>query len=222
MEKCPFCFDNAELPKHLIIAIGVKVYMCLPNHLSLTEGHCLIVPLQHCIAATLVDEDIWNEMQMFRKALVKMFAEKGLDCVFLETNINMKKRFHLVYECIPLPKETGEMAPIYFKKAILESDEEWSMNKKLIDLSTKDVRRSVPKGLPYFSVDFGLQGGFAHIIEDHNKFPHYFGKEIIGGMLDLEPRVWRKAVRENFDDQRKKVLQFAQWWKPFDFTKAKE
>ncbi|KAM5179709.1 CWF19-like protein 2 isoform 1-T1 [Mantella aurantiaca] len=222
MDKCPFCFDNAELPKHLIIAIGVKVYLCLPNHLSLTEGHCLIVPLQHYTAATLVDEDIWNEIQVFRKALVKMFAEKDLDCVFLETNMNMKKRFHLVYECIPLPKETGDMAPIYFKKAIMESDEEWSMNKKLIDLSTKDVRRSVPKGLPYFSVDFGLQGGFAHVIEDHNKFPHYFGKEIIGGMLDLEPRVWRKAIRENFDDQRKKVLQFAQWWKPFDFTKAKE
>ncbi|XP_072254749.1 CWF19-like protein 2 [Pyxicephalus adspersus] len=220
MEKCPFCFDNAELPKHLIIAIGVKVYLCLPNHLSLTEGHCLIVPLHHYTAATLVDEDIWNEIQMFRKTLVKMFAEKGLDCVFLETNINLKKRFHLVYECIPLPKETGDMAPIYFKKAIMESDEEWSMNKKLIDLSTKNVRRSVPKGLPYFCVDFGLQGGFAHIIEDHNKFPHYFGKEVIGGMLDLEPRVWRKAVRENFDDQRKKVLQFAQWWKPFDFTKA--
>lgn len=48
-----------------------------------------------------------------------MFAEKGLDCVFLETNINMKKRFHLVYECIPLPKETGEMAPIYFKVGIV-------------------------------------------------------------------------------------------------------
>ncbi|XP_068122987.1 CWF19-like protein 2 [Hyperolius riggenbachi] len=222
MEKCPFCFDNAELPKHLIIAIGVKVYLCLPNHLSLTEGHCLIVPLQHYTAATLVDEDIWNEIQTFRKALVRMFAEKGLDCVFLETNMSLKKRFHLVYECIPLPKESGDMAPIYFKKAIMESDEEWSMNKKLIDLSSKDVRRSLPKGLPYFSVDFGLQGGFAHVIEDQNKFPHYFGKEIVGGMLDLEPRVWRKAVRENFEDQRKKVLQFAQWWKPFDFTKTKE
>ncbi|KAM9319812.1 CWF19-like protein 2 [Gastrophryne carolinensis] len=222
MEKCPFCFDNAELPKHLIIAIGVKVYLCLPNHISLTEGHCLIIPLQHYTAATLVDEDIWNEIQMFRKALVRMFAEKGLDCVFLETNLNLRKRFHLVYECIPLPKETGDMAPIYFKKAIMESEEEWSMNKKLVDLSTKDIRRSVPKGLPYFSVDFGLQGGYAHVIEDQNKFPHYFGKEIIGGMLDLEPRVWRKGVRENFDDQRKKVLQFAQWWKAFDFTKTKE
>lgn len=34
----------------------------------------------------------------------------------------------------------------------------------------------VPRGLPYFAVDFGLQGGFAHVIENEQKFPHYFGK----------------------------------------------
>ncbi|KAM5316233.1 CWF19-like protein 2 isoform 2-T2 [Glossophaga mutica] len=222
MEKCLYCFDSSQFPKHLIVAIGTKVYLCLPNFRSLTEGHCLIVPLQHHRAATLLDEDIWEEIQLFRKSLVKMFEDKGLDCIFLETNMNMKKQYHMVYECIPLPKEVGDMAPIYFKKAIMESDEEWSMNKKLIDLSSKDIRKSVPKGLPYFSVDFGLQGGFAHIIEDQQKFPHYFGKEIIGGMLDIEPRLWRKGIRESFEDQRKKALQFAQWWKPFDFTKSKK
>ncbi|XP_037697238.1 CWF19-like protein 2 isoform X2 [Choloepus didactylus] len=221
MEKCLYCFDSAQFPKHLIVAIGVKVYLCLPNFRSLTEGHCLIVPLQHHRAATLLDEDIWEEIQMFRKALVKMFQSKGLDCIFLETNRSMKKQYHMVYECIPLPKEMGDMAPIYFKKAIMESDEEWSINKKLIDLSSKDIRKSVPRGLPYFCVDFGLQGGFAHVIEDQHKFPPYFGKEIIGGMLDIEPRLWRKGIRESFEDQRKKALQFAQWWKPYDFTKSK-
>ncbi|KAL2807016.1 CWF19-like protein 2, partial [Daubentonia madagascariensis] len=222
MEKCLYCFDSSQFPKHLIVAIGVKVYLCLPNFRSLTEGHCLVIPLQHHRAATLLDEDIWEEIQMFRKSLVKMFEDKGLDCIFLETNMSSKKQYHMVYECIPLPKEVGDMAPIYFKKAIMESDEEWSMNKKLIDLSSKDIRKSVPRGLPYFSVDFGLQGGFAHVIEDQHKFPPYFGKEIIGGMLDIEPRIWRKGIRENFEDQRKKALQFAQWWKPYDFTKSKK
>ncbi|XP_044775278.1 LOW QUALITY PROTEIN: CWF19-like protein 2 [Neomonachus schauinslandi] len=222
MERCLYCLDSSQFPKHLIVAIGVKVCLCLPNFRSLTEGHCLIVPLQHHRAATFLDEDVWEEIQMFRRSLVKMFEDKGLNCIFLETHMGMKKHCHMVYECIPLPKEVGEMAPIYFKKAIMESDEEWSMNKKLIDLSSKDIRRSVPRGLPYFAVDFGLQGGFAHVIEDQHKFPHYFGKEIIGGMLDIEPRLWRKGIRESFEDQRKKALQFAQWWKPFDFTKSKK
>ena len=62
------------------------------------------------------------------------------------------------------------------QKAIQESEKEWSQNKKLVDLSKKDVRHSIPKGFPYFSVNFGLQDGFAHVIEDEQSFPWYFGK----------------------------------------------
>ncbi|NXF19676.1 C19L2 protein, partial [Rhodinocichla rosea] len=175
MEKCPYCFDSSELSKHLIIAIGtkrndVRVFK-IRNEIASMEG---FIVLHLTFLALSVDST--TSSRMFRSALVKMFEAKDLDCVFLETNMSMKKRYHMVYECIPLPKEVGDMAPIYFKKAIMESDEEWSMNKKLIDLSSKDIRKSVPKGLPYFSVDFGLQGGFAHVIEDQHNFPHYFGK----------------------------------------------
>jgi hypothetical protein len=47
-------------------------------------------------------------------------------------------------------------------------------------------------------------------------------QEIIGGMLDLDHSLWRKPRREDFDLQRKKVLQFAEWWKMYDFTVRKE
>ncbi|KFO72906.1 CWF19-like 2, partial [Cuculus canorus] len=173
MEKCPYCFDSSELSKHLIIAIGT-VNARVPKIKKKIAAMKLFIILHLVFLALPIH--FTNSSRMFRNALVKMFEAKDLDCVFLETNMSMKKRYHMVYECIPLPKEVGDMAPIYFKKAIMESDEEWSVNKKLIDLSSKDVRKSVPKGLPYFSVDFGLQGGFAHVIEDQHKFPHYFGK----------------------------------------------
>jgi hypothetical protein len=122
------------------------------------------------------------------------------------------------------------------QKALLECESEWSMNKKVIDLKGKDVRKGVPKGLPYFCVDFGLQSGFAHVIEDEQRFPSYFAQvnsiinffnqeaqhfgqqEILGGILDVDPQRWRKPRRENFDQQRKKVLDFAAMWKPYDFT----
>ncbi|KAG7226012.1 hypothetical protein INR49_018622 [Caranx melampygus] len=194
MDKCQHCFSSQELQKHLIVAIGSKVYLSLPAGVSMTEGHCLICPLQHHCSATGLDEDVWSEMQVtVPGALVRMFESQELDCVFMETHMNPRRRQHMVLECIPLPRELGDMAPIYFK---------------------------VPRGLPYFAVDFGLQGGFAHVIENEQKFPYYFGKEVVGGMMDLEPRRWRKMVRENFDDQRKKVLQFAKWWKPYDCTKT--
>lgn len=47
----------------------------------------------------------------------------------------------------------------------------------------------------------------------------FFNLEIIGGILDLEPRVWRNPKRENFDNQRRKVLEFGSKWREVDFTK---
>ncbi|KAL4230580.1 hypothetical protein ACF0H5_010958 [Mactra antiquata] len=216
LEKCNFCFGN--VPKHLIIAIGTKVYLCLPNHRSLTEGYCLIVPMQHVASSTTVDEDVWSEIKVFRRTLTKMFAANDEDVVFMETSMKLKQFPHMCIECVPMDKEVGDLAPIYFKKAIQESESEWSQNKKVVDLSQKDIRHSVPKGFPYFAVDFGDEGGFAHVIEDEIKFPHYFGREIIGGMVDADHRLWKRPPKENFDDQRKKVLNFAERWKPYDWT----
>lgn len=91
-----------------------------------------------------------------------------------------------------------EMAQFYFKKAIQESDVEWAMNKKLIDLkgSKNDVRRAVPKGLSYFWVHFGMDSGMAHVIEDQDQFPTHFAQEIIGGILNLDVNTWRRPKKE--------------------------
>ena len=126
--------------------------------------------------------------------------------------------------CVRFTSLTSNKSHLFsFKqKAILESDTEWAQNVKLVDTRKKGLRVSIPKGLPYFSVEFGLDGGFAHVIEDEALFPLYFGKEIIGGMLDLEPQRWRNPRRENFEHHKRKVLQFADWWKPYDWTRKIE
>lgn len=46
---------------------------------------------------------------------MRMFESQELDCVFMETHMFPRKRQHMVLECIPLPRELGDMAPIYFK-----------------------------------------------------------------------------------------------------------
>lgn len=47
---------------------------------------------------------------------------------------------------------------------------------------------------------------------------YFFYQEIVGGMIDSDHRLWRKPPKENFDEQRKKVLKFAEMWKPYDWT----
>lgn len=53
--------------------------------------------------------------QLFRRTLVRMFESQDLDCVFMEAHIYPRKQKHMVLECIPLPRELGDMAPVYFK-----------------------------------------------------------------------------------------------------------
>ena len=74
------------------------------------------------------------------------------------------------------------------------------------------------QGMPYFHVDFGSNAGFAHVIEDERLFKRNFGLEILGGMMDLDPFLWRKPPKEDFNDQMKKCVEFAQKWRPFDWT----
>ena len=218
MESCKLCFGNDSFSKGLLVAVGINVYLAVPATQSLTEGHCLLVPLEHHTSMILLDENVWDEIRVFQKGLTRMFSDHGSDVVFTESYMSAAKRSHAYLECIPIPKEQGDVVPMYFKKAIMESDEEWSMNRKIIDTKQKGVRNSLPIGLPYFFVEFGLDGGFAHIVENQDKFPSHFAKEVIGGMLDLEPRRWLKPRHDSFEAQKSKVLHLCEWWKPYDWT----
>lgn len=220
LQDCKWCIGSKRSQKHLMVSMGKAVYLALPGTTSMAQGHCLIVPMGHCMAGTEMDEDVWNEVQDYRKALVKMFQSRGEDCVFFETAMSFKRHPHMVIECIPLPDDMGSMLPMYFQKAIQECESEWSDNKKLVKLKEKNIGKNIPKGLPYFHVDFGLDMGFAHVIEEEEDWNKRFGHEVVGGMLDTEPRTMRNPPWEQFEEQKRKVIQFGSMWSEFDWTKS--
>ncbi|XP_017783746.1 PREDICTED: CWF19-like protein 2 homolog [Nicrophorus vespilloides] len=221
LDTCSKCLQSTNMLKHLMVSMGETIYLSLPSYEPLTEGHCLLIPLRHVISCTQLDENEFSELMNFRKMLTKMYLDDGDDVIFFETAMFFNSHPHMVINCIPLPKEEGDMAPIYFKKAIDESETEWATNKKLISLAGKNICKVVPKGLPYFSVSFGMTEGYAHIIEDQENFPKNFAHEIIGGMLDLHHSKWRKPKRQTFDEQSKRVLEFSKKWKEYDTSLTK-
>lgn len=221
VDRCSKCINSQQFAKHLIINLGECMYISLPEYQPLTEGHCIISSIRHVSCGTQLDENEWSELINLRKLLTNMFSSLEKDVIFFETAKNLHKYPHMFIECVPVEREVGDTAPIYFKKAIDESETEWSSNKKLIKLSGRDVRKAVPKGLPYFSVSFGMQEGYAHVIEDRQYFPDNFAQEIIGGMLDLPHDIWRKHKHENFDKQSQRVVEFTKLWKDFEKNYSK-
>ncbi len=219
LTTCWFCLESPKRLKHMAVSYGVKCYLALASRRRVADGQCLIIPMEHTVATTQADESVQEEITFFKRHLVKMFAAQGRGCVFLETVLSMQRQRHTTVECIPVPREALQEAPIYFKKAILESDEEWSVNRKLIDTRERGLWRSVPKNFPYFSVEFGLGGGFAHVIEDETKFRDTWGLEILCGVLGEPAQIVLRARRPPVAVERTQVDAFKKAWKKYDWTR---
>ena len=222
LSDCRYCYDSKRLPKNLLISLGEKAYLSLPQFGQLVPGHCYIAPLQHISSFRLSDEETWNEVKTFQKYLQRMFNDMKLEAVFIETSIISKKQPHAYLECIPLPKKLAIDAPLYFRKEIMDSEKEWSDNKKLIDISKKGFHGSIPDNFSYFFVCFGdgsgKGSGFVHVIENDKKWKRDFGRDIICGMLDLPYGAHIRKRKLNLQEQTSQVKEFLKLWQPYDWT----
>lgn len=240
LASCNFCYgEDDSPPKAPVIAMGTRVYLSCTLNDELVKGHCLIVPIQHHLNMLEGDDDVWDEVRNFMKCLMRMFAEDDKGVIFYETVITLKWQKHTCIECVPLPWEQYELIPGYFKESILASEAEWSQHKKLIDFSTRPggFRRAMVPNLPYFMVQFDHKGerGYGHVIEgtsdaaEHENgleegekgggdFPSYFAGEIIGNVLDLEPRRWRRPRRIDLHSNKERVKEFKKKYDKFDWT----
>lgn len=45
-ERCLFCFENPNRPKHLVVSIANFTYLMLPQWQPVVPGHCCILPMQ--------------------------------------------------------------------------------------------------------------------------------------------------------------------------------
>lgn len=231
LDNCQLCHheDKNQPPIAPIVSLGTRVYLTLPTEPELSEGGGVIVPIQHRTNLLECDEDEWEEIRNFMKSLTRMYHDQGRDVVFYENAATPHKKMHAAMQVVPLPYSLGETAPAFFKEAILSSDEEWTQHKKLLDTSARAknglgkmaFRRTLAKEMPYFHVWFDLDGGLGHIVEDANRWPKgdLFAREIIGGMLDMEPDVikrqgrWHRGTDARLEGFRKR-------WKKFDWTRV--
>ncbi|RDX63717.1 CWF19-like protein 2, partial [Mucuna pruriens] len=222
-ERCLLCLENPNRPMHLVVSIANFTYLMLPQWQPVVPGHCCILPIQHEAATRTVDDNVWTEIRNFKKCLIMMFAKQEKEVVFLETVMGLaQQRRHCMVECIPLPQDIAKEAPLYFKKAIDEAEDEWSQHnaKKLIDTSQKGLRNSIPKDFPYFHVEFGINKGFVHVIDDEKQFKSSLGLNVIRGMLQsAEEDMYRRRRYEAVEVQREAVASFSKDWKQFDWTK---
>jgi hypothetical protein len=162
----------------------------------------------------------------------------SLGVVFYETVMSFQKQKHTVIECVPLPWEKWDLMAGYFKESLLSSGPLFSTHNKLIDFAHPSgnrrpgFRRLMVPNLPYFMVTFDYKGekGYGHVIEDDKSiggglngggdedeertmdqdggFPWYFAAEIIGSVLGVEPRKWRRPRKVDWSRNKERIRKF--------------
>ena len=130
---------------------------------------------------------------------------------------------HGFVECVPLPQRVAAEAPMYFKKAIDESESEWSTHAGKRCLSTappKSLRSTIPENFPYFHAEFNMRGGFAHVVDDETRWNKNFGRDVLCGLLGLPENVSSSKKRALPPAVLKREMDaFLNAWEPVDWTK---
>ncbi|KAI1317155.1 hypothetical protein EDD11_008946 [Mortierella claussenii] len=200
LDNCPMCFkdEGRTQPIMPVISMGSRVYLGLPLHKEFLPGHCMIVPIQHVTSTLECDDDAWDEIRNFMKCLIQMNAAEDKAIIFSET------------------------------EAILNTDEEWSQHRKLIETDAKDssnggFRRRLTSKLPYFHVWFGSPDkGYGHVIENADKFEEYFVKEVLASICEMDALQWSRRNNKKIPaaESSRRVDAFKKSWQAWDWTRT--
>ncbi|KAI5780436.1 CwfJ C-terminus 2-domain-containing protein-like protein [Geopyxis carbonaria] len=234
LDACALCShdEHAQGPAAPVVSLGTRVYLTLPPEPQVGAAGvsgAVIVPLQHHRSMLAADDDEWEEVRNFMKALTRHYDALGLGVVFTESHSAFPgQHAHARILATPLPLHLAEGAPAYFKEAILAADEEWSQHKPIIDTrgrGRQGFRGALVAEMPYFHVWFGLDGGFAHVVEDAGRWPRgeRFVREVVGGMVGAEETVVRREGRWQRGEGSGKggrVERFREKWHAWDWTKV--
>ncbi|KAL5111430.1 CWF19-like protein 2 [Taenia crassiceps] len=214
---CPSCMDH--ISRYLVMSVRHNMFLSLPEHASLSRGHCFLTPLEHVGAMTRVDEAAVEEACAFKRDLCRMAAlwkGKGASYVFMEVaSYSNLFKHHVQIECVPVRREAMDELPSYFKKAMLDIGSEWDQNKRILSLERPGTGayKAIPPNFGYFCVEFGIDGGgYAKVIEDWSAFPLHFGREVLAGVLGKSADKWRKPKKDSMEQLRRKAVEFEERW----------
>lgn len=247
LDTCEFCWQDDRQPRATVISSGTRAFLTMPEREPLVARHCCIVPMQHHLSMLEADDDTWEEVKNFMKCIIQMEDKNGNGVIFFETVKSLRHQKHSFIEAVPIEKGLFSQMPGYFRQSIIEQSNDWSQNKGLIQFSRdRPFRNSMVPDLPYFMVQWDHRGekGYGHVIEEtggkgkgredyggdddlsqgglsgeKGEFPQWFAGEIIGTLLDYEPKRWRNPRRLHGDEKQSLLKSFRSQWNSYDWTK---
>ena len=221
MSNCEKCFGS-QVYNFSVISQSENVYVSYPYlDGSLIDMHVILSTKEHSNSMASLEENVYIEMRNYQKSIVSMNAQNDKMTVFLEFSSHTDQVKHLSIDCIPLKFSLLDDLRIFFKKALMDQDVEWSSNKNIVD-TTKykgNLTKILSAKFSYVHVDFNAQGGFLHVIENEKRFSKTFLKEILSPFIKRDiseikypKKLSQKELIDNVEEYKNK-FSYYDWTK---------
>ncbi|KAH1100774.1 hypothetical protein AAZX31_13G087400 [Glycine max] len=203
-KECWFCLSSPNVESHLIISIGENYYLALAKG-PLVEDHVLIIPVEHMPSTLSMSSESEIELSRFQNSLKSYCKSQEKEVIFFEW-VSVRGT-HANIQAIPIPSSKAIMAEKIFNLAAQKLGFEF-VTKKFDSISEgrKFLKAQIDGDSSLFYAQ--IPGGtiLLHHVEEKEKFPAQFGREVLAGLLNMADNAdWRN--RKHSKDEEMKIVE---------------
>ncbi|KAG4970175.1 hypothetical protein JHK85_036596 [Glycine max] len=203
-KECWFCLSSPNVESHLIISIGENYYLALAKG-PLVEDHVLIIPVEHMPSTLSMSSESEIELSRFQNSLKSYCKSQEKEVIFFEW-VSVRGT-HANLQAIPIPSSKAIMAEKIFNLAAQKLGFEF-VTKKFDSISEgrKFLKAQIDGDSSLFYAQ--IPGGtiLLHHVEEKEKFPAQFGREVLAGLLNMADNAdWRN--RKHSKDEEMKIVE---------------
>ncbi|KAJ9688137.1 hypothetical protein PVL29_014063 [Vitis rotundifolia] len=213
-KRCWFCLSSPDVESHLIISIGESYYCALAKG-PLVEDQVLVIPVEHSANTLSLPPECEIELDRFQKSLKMYFRTQGKEVVFFEWIF--KRGTHANIQAVPIPLSRASAVKNIFILAAEKLGFQFVNTKSNNDSEgRKSLRAQFDDKFSFFYVELPDGTILSHAIEDNEKFPVQFGREVLAGLLNMADRADWRNCKQSKEDEMKMAEVFKNQFKKFD------
>jgi hypothetical protein len=89
-----------------LIAESRHWLLCLkPQHLSITELHCVLIPKEHSCSVVQIEDTSSSDLICYKRTLFQLYSSMGLTPLFMETALEFERFPHAIIDIVPVNTE---------------------------------------------------------------------------------------------------------------------
>ncbi|CAI9100589.1 OLC1v1037718C1 [Oldenlandia corymbosa var. corymbosa] len=208
-KECWFCLSSPNVESHLITSIG-ELYYCALAKGPLVEDHVLIIPVEH-VANTLSTADEYEtELHRLQNSLKAYFKTQGKEVVFFEWVF--KRGTHANLQVVPVPSTRASSIRDIFHLAAKKLGFKFNT----IEGGRRLLRALFDRSSSLFYVELPDGVILTHVVEENEKFPSQFGREVMAGLLNMADRADWKNCKLSKEEETTMAESFKKKFEPYD------